>query len=264
MNKKRVQEQFGVNASAYATSAIHAKGATLSRLIDLVRPQPDWQMLDVATAAGHTAHAFASHTDLVAAIDITPQMLPIATNLAIEKGIDNIAMAVADAEQLPFASALFDLLTCRIAAHHFSRLDVFMSESARVLRPGGLLAVVDNIVPGSELRGKMAQRLRDAGSYINAFERLRDPSHVHCSSLNEWRAMFLDAGFQLEHQETIGARMDFLEWAARMQVAPENVVRLQAMLRQAPDAVAEFLEPRSEGQHVTFVLVKAILIGSRT
>ena len=59
MSKKRVQEQFGASAAEYATSEVHAKGASLARLVELIGPQPGCQVLDVATAAGHTALAFA-------------------------------------------------------------------------------------------------------------------------------------------------------------------------------------------------------------
>ena len=59
MNKSLVQQQFGTHAAAYATSSVHAKGASLARLVELVRPEPHWQALDIATGAGHTAGAFA-------------------------------------------------------------------------------------------------------------------------------------------------------------------------------------------------------------
>jgi len=67
-------------------------------------------------------------------------------------------------DDLPFGGA-FDLVTCRIAAHHFADIGRFLRESARALRPGGLLAVVDNVVPCSRLRGKRADRQRQAGAY---------------------------------------------------------------------------------------------------
>ena len=54
MDKKLVQEQFGVNAREYINSRPHAKGASLQRLVELVEPQPHWQALDIATATGHT------------------------------------------------------------------------------------------------------------------------------------------------------------------------------------------------------------------
>ena len=51
--KTLVQQQFGANAAAYATSAVHAKGASLARLVELVKPGADWSVLDIATGAGH-------------------------------------------------------------------------------------------------------------------------------------------------------------------------------------------------------------------
>jgi hypothetical protein len=44
LNKSLVQEQFGAHAAAYATSAVHAKGASLGRLVELVRPQATWHV----------------------------------------------------------------------------------------------------------------------------------------------------------------------------------------------------------------------------
>jgi hypothetical protein len=74
MTKSLVQQQFGAHAAAYATSAVHAKGASLARLVELVKPERHWQALDVATGAGHTAAAFAPHVARVIASDLTEEM----------------------------------------------------------------------------------------------------------------------------------------------------------------------------------------------
>lgn len=263
MSKEQVQTQFGANAAAYATSSVHAKGASLKRLVELVQPQAQWQVLDVATAAGHTAFAFAPYVAQVVATDITPEMLPVAAKLAAEKGVTNVVLETADAESLPYADNQFDLVTCRIAAHHFPNIGRFMAESARVLRPGGILALVDNIVPGSRLRGKKANLQRQAGDYVNAFEKLRDPSHGRCLSLDEWAEAFKTADFTLLHQEVAPKAIEFQEWAMRMQVSPENLVRLRAMLVQAPAPVLQFLTPQFTTDRITFHLAEAIVIGQK-
>lgn len=263
MGKQRVQEQFGASAAAYATSQVHAKGASLARLVELLRPQPAWRVLDVATAAGHTAFAFAPHVAHVVATDITPPMLAVAAQLAQDRAVTNISLQAADAENLPYIDASFDLVTCRIAAHHFPDVGRFLAEAARVLRPGGRLAVVDNVVPGSRLQGKKAQRQRDAGRYVNAFEKLRDPSHYRCLSLQEWEDILRTTGFELKHQETASKQIDFDDWSARMRVTADNHLRLRAMLLQAPEAVAEFLSPQAIGNKISFQLTEAILIGEK-
>jgi ubiquinone/menaquinone biosynthesis C-methylase UbiE len=262
MTKEQVQQQFGRSAAAYATSTVHAKGASLARLVELVRPQPNWRALDVATAAGHTALTFAPHVAWVLATDITAEMLPVAASLAAEKGVTNMGFAQADAEGLPFVDSCFDLVTCRIAPHHFPNVAQFVREAARVLRPGGTLAVVDNVVPGGEgKRGKAKRRYEEAGRYVNAFEKLRDPSHFRCLTVGEWQAEMRAAGLVVTHQETAWKGMDFDDWVARMQVAAGDVMRLRVMLKQAPEAVLEFLTPQYTGDRIAFRLAEAILIG---
>ncbi len=54
-----IQQQFGTNADKYATSAVHAQGESLARLVELTQPHRDWLVLDVSTGAGHTALKFA-------------------------------------------------------------------------------------------------------------------------------------------------------------------------------------------------------------
>ncbi|MEM7114970.1 MAG: methyltransferase domain-containing protein [Chloroflexota bacterium] len=261
MSKKKVQEQFGTNAAAYATSKVHAKGASLARLVELVEPQPAWQAVDIATAAGHTAFIFAPHVAHVVASDLTPEMLTVAANLAQEREITNVSFREADAEAMPFVDNSFDLVTCRIAPHHFPRVDDFIAEAARVLKPGAVFAVVDNVVPGSRLRGKKARLQREAGDYVNAFEKLRDPSHHRCLSIHEWEDGFRQAGFDVTHSETAQKEMVFTPWADRMQVSEENKIRLKAMLVQAPTAVSDFLTPTFSGDRITFRLTELIIIG---
>jgi ubiquinone/menaquinone biosynthesis C-methylase UbiE len=261
MSKQKVQQQFGANAAAYATSKVHAKGYSLSRLVELTQPQPDWHVLDVATAAGHTAFVFAPHVAHVTATDLTPEMLTVAAGLAAEKELTNLTFAPADAEALPYESDMFDLVTCRIAPHHFPDIQQFINEAARVLKPGGLLAVVDNIVPGTHLRGKKARLLNEAGAYVNAFEKLRDPSHGRCWSVSEWEHGFRQAGLAMQHQELLTKEIEFGSWAARMQVSPEDSIRLKAMLVQAPTAVSDFLTPQISNDRITFRLTELLAVG---
>lgn len=264
MNEKEsVKKQFGDNAAKYVDSKVHAKGASLQRLLELVQPEPDWHVLDIATGAGHTALTFAPHVAHVTLTDITPQMLEKAQGLAQDRGIDNVLFELADAENLPYEDGRFHAVTCRIAPHHFPNIPRFIAESHRVLKSGGVFAVVDNVVPGTHLRGKKANLQREAGMYINAFEKLRDPSHARCLSLNEWEHGFNKAGFGDIHSETAPKEMDFDWWAKRMNVMPDDKTRLRAMLVQAPREVADFLTPHFGGDRIKFYLREAIIIGRK-
>jgi ubiquinone/menaquinone biosynthesis C-methylase UbiE len=253
MSKELVQKQFGAHAAAYATSRVHAQGASLKRLVELVQPQADWRVLDVATAAGHTAFAFAPHVAHVTATDITPEMLPQAAKLAADRGITNATLETADAEALPYADASFDLVTCRIAPHHFPHIDQFLAESVRVLRAGGILAVVDNVVPDES----------DAGQYINHFEKLRDPSHGRALSVEEWLLAFQKAGLIVLHHEVAPKSMEFTPWAERMGATPETIAELRRLLLEAPANAAAFFEVYSTDQDLFFKLDEAIILGRK-
>jgi ubiquinone/menaquinone biosynthesis C-methylase UbiE len=246
MSKELVQKQFGAHAEAYATSRVHAQGASLKRLVELIQPQADWQVLDVATAAGHTAYAFAPHVAHVTATDITPEMIPVAAKLAAERGLTNVTLETADAEALPYQDGSFDLVTCRIAPHHFPHIDQFISESVRVLRPGGILAVVDN-----------------ASAYINAFEKLRDPSHGRALSVDEWLAAFQAAGLTVFHHEIAPKSMEFTPWAERMGAMPETIAELRRLLVEAPDDAATFFQIYETDKELFFNLDEAILLGRK-
>ena len=243
MNKQIVQSLFGANADAYVTSLVHAKGASLNRLVELLRPQPDWRVLDLATGAGHTAFALAPLVASVVATDMTPQMLQKTAVGAQERGLTNLSVETADVDDLPFGDQEFDLVTCRIAAHHFPDIGRFLAEAARVLKENGRLAIVDNIVPGSRLRGKKAQLQREAGRYVNAFEKLRDPSHGRALPTAEWLELMAEAGLELKHREHAPKAMDFANWVKTMNVPAETVPKLKAMLEEAAPALKAFLKP---------------------
>lgn len=263
-SKTLVQQQFGANAAAYATSVVHAKGASLARLVELVKPGADWAALDIATGAGHTALAFAPHVREVIASDLTPEMLDEAAKLAVSKGYANMKTAPADAERLPFPDARFDLVTCRIAPHHFPDIPAFLSESRRVLKPGGTFALVDNVSPDEATTpGFPVSELSAAADAYNAFEKKRDPSHGRALTTSEWTREIAAAGLELMHTEHAPKAMDFATWCRTMKVPESAIVELRAILTDAKGAFAAFLKPTFEGDKIGFTLDELIAIARK-
>jgi ubiquinone/menaquinone biosynthesis C-methylase UbiE len=264
MTKSLVQQQFGAHAAAYATSTVHAKGASLGRLVELVAPEPHWQALDIATGAGHTAAAFAPHVARVIASDLTDEMLKEAAKLAAAKGFANMETAHADAESLSFADAAFDLVTCRIAPHHFPDIAAFVGEAWRTLKAGGVFTVVDNIAPDTESTpGFTDAELSDAALAYNAFEKLRDPSHGRCLGMAEWSEVLAKRGFKIAGKERLPKDMEFEPWAERMGCDPATVSRLRTMLTGGAPALKAFLRPREEEGKLWFTLDEAIIIARK-
>lgn len=252
-HKARVQAQFGAATNSYATSHIHAKGESLAVLLELVNPQPHWLMLDVGTGAGHTALAFASRLARVIATDLTEGMLVKAAELAAARKLNNFTTRFADAEELPFDDASFDLLTCRLAFHHFPNPRQALAEFVRVLKPGGILGFTDNItVPDKQAAG-----------YYNAYEKLRDPSHHWVYPLARLEAMFKQAGLAVTATRQLSKEFEFHAWADRQHVAAADKEKLMEMMRHIPAALRPLFAPRWSDGTMYFSLWEAVIVAKK-
>jgi SAM-dependent methyltransferase len=260
-----VRSQFGVAASDYATSDVHAKGESLARIVELAAPQQNWLVLDVATGAGHMAAAFAPHVAKVTASDITDEMLAEAAKLAASRQLGNVETAKAEAGALPFADKSFDLVCCRLAAHHFPDLPRFVAEAARVLKDQGRFALVDNVAPDAQQLPDASEAERnDAVAAYNAFEKLRDPSHGFAPPPETWIDVLQAAGFKIVAREQFGKELDFESWVTRMRCAPGTVRELDRILTSGPENLRTFLAPRrDENDALYFTLQELLLVADK-
>ncbi len=250
--KADVRANFGAHAQAYVQSASHAKGDDLTRLVDMGAAQPDWVVLDVATGGGHTGLAFAPLVQQVIALDLTEAMLHAARTHTEGKGA-HIRYVAGDAETLPFADGMFDLVTCRIAPHHFPNIQAFIANSVRVLKAGGGLLIQDHLLPDS----------RKAGRYVDAFEKLRDPSHVRGYASYEWRALYTEVGLTIEETDIFVKRHDLVSWAERMGCDAVTIERLQVLLLRAPTKAAVWLDAQHAGTSAASFCNHHLLIKGR-
>jgi len=252
--KDLVKQQYGAHAQGYVTSSVHAQGESLKRLVELVQPQTEWRALDVSTGGGHTALAFAPFVREMIASDLTPEMLAAAEKFIRGKGVTNVEFKIADAENLPFGDGEFDLVTNRIALHHYSDAPKALREFARVLKRDGVLGFTDNTVPPD----------RHTGGAINHFEKLRDPSHNWCYPVERLQKHFEEAGLTVTHvQANVVKEMEFEAWANRMGCSEETKTELKRLLDTAPPPVREFFNPRIENEKLMFSIRESILIARK-
>ena len=254
--KDAVRQQYGSVGNAYVTSAGHATGNDLARMVELAQPTPGTRMLDIATGGGHVARAFAPHVGSIIASDLTPEMLAHTEQAFAEWGLTNVSVEVTDAEALPFADEAFDLVTCRIAPHHFPDVAAFVGEVFRVLVAGGRFVLVDSTVPDGE-----------DGAFFNRFEKLRDPSHVRSLTIGEWTGLLEETGFDIEETETFTKVHAFAEWTARSRTSPEDTGKLQRMMLDAPGSTRETFvavtDPQDPGTLVSFTDSKTLFVATK-
>ena len=241
-----VREQFSQHADYYAQSSAHAKGDTLNVILDFAEPKGTERTLDIATGTGFTAFALAPKVTHVIATDLTPEMVAKAAELAEEQAIDNVTFSLAAAESLPFATASLDLVTCRLAPHHFQDVPKFLSEVHRVLRTDGLFCLVDSVSPESE---KII-------AWQNRVETLRDDSHVYGYPPSQWDAMITAAGFSLEKTAHVrNAQMSFLWWVRPQKNPPEVVQQIRDAFAQLSSEEAKkhyTVEPAGDDFHFSW------------
>ncbi len=247
------RERYSRFAAAYVHSQTHASGPDLARLVMMAQPEAHWRVLDIATGGGHTALTFAPHVASVVASDLTPAMLQEAEAHIRAQGVHNVTYREAAATDLPFPDESFELVTCRIAAHHFPDAQRFMHESARVLRPGGLLLLQDQMLPVH----------RPSARWIDNFERLRDPSHNCAFSEKGWRAMLARAGLRVEQNAQVAKRQNLHTWAQRQGNDAAAIARLQALLRDAPTQAALWAAPRDVGSPECTFTIRQIQLAGR-
>jgi ubiquinone/menaquinone biosynthesis C-methylase UbiE len=229
-----IQRQFGAAAQKYVVSTYHTRAPDLENMLAAVELSGTERVLDVGTGTGHTALAFAPHVEFVVGLDITEAMLDQARKLAAQREVENVSFERGDAMAMDYATDSFDLVTCRVCAHHFARPQPAVSEMARVLRPGGVLLIVDSIAsedPGED-------------TWLNCIELLRDPSHARNYRVSEWLAMISEAGLSAECLDTWAVPLEFEEWVTRMGTPELERQQLRTLFSRAPDHVRDALRIR--------------------
>ena len=185
-------------ADAFRDSPTHREGPDLDLVVEWCEPAPDVKVLDVASGGGHVARRLREEGCTVVTVDPAPGMK---------------ADVVAPAEHLPFEDGSFDVVTCRIAAHHFADIRAAVAEMARV--SNRLLVIEDNVFRGED---------------VEEAEKLRDPTHVRCYSEDDWKELVTDAGFEVEQVEHFPRRQSVDAWLARVDTPPGDAARIRELL----------------------------------
>lgn len=248
------REQFERQSRSYGKSHILADTSDLEEALDGVLASAGSRGLDVATGGGHAAVFLARRGWNVTASDLSPAMLERARELAAEDGL-GVTTAEHPAEELPYPDASFQIVTCRVAAHHFSDQARFVNEAARVLEPDGYFLLIDGSVPDGE---------PEAEEWIHGIEKLRDPSHGRFRSPESWSGLVRAAGLEILKCTTVPFKQPDLEWYFETAAtSPENRLEVLRRIDSAPDAAQKAFGITREGDKVVWWWPRVALLAHK-
>jgi ubiquinone/menaquinone biosynthesis C-methylase UbiE len=111
-------------------------------------------------------------------------MLEQAEISARQKNLTNLSWQQGDIETLPFPDESFSIVLSRYAFHHFLHPDLVLSEMVRVCCSGGRILIADVVLAPDKVN-----------SY-DQVEKLRDPSHTHALTQEEFSKLIADVNLQ--------------------------------------------------------------------
>jgi SAM-dependent methyltransferase len=196
-------------------------------------------VLDVATGSGNTALRLAAMGARVTGLDLVDELLDVARRRSAAAGV-HVDWVAGDAEALPFADASFDAATSVVGIQFAPRHQVAADELVRVLRPGGVIGLV-NWTPGGligRMFGVLGQHLPKPPAFVSPPPRWGDPEHVRglfgdnvtdlefTTGLNRWSFPTLEA-FATYFEEKYGPFI-----AAQAKLGPEGWAPAGRALRE--------------------------------
>ena len=182
----------------YRDSPTHAQGADLDQVVAWCEPAPGVAALDVATGGGHVARRLRALGCAVTSCDAAAGMRPD---------------VVCPAEALPFADGSFDVVVCRVAAHHFTDPPRAIGEMARVTRR---LVVLEDTLFVDES--------------VQEAERLRDPTHVAHYTRDEFAEMLCAARLDILEEACFRKRHEMDDWLSATGCTGASAVRVRELL----------------------------------
>ena len=232
-----VAGQFGPQAAAYVTSAVHASGADLDQIEVFVRDHAPGRVLDLGCGGGHVSYRAAAHAGEVVALDLSAEMLAAVRQTAEARGLANVVTQQGAAEAIPFPDASFDMVLSRYSAHHWHDFVKGLREARRVLKRGGHALFADAVTPGAPL----------LDTFLQSIELLRDPSHVRNYTRAEWEHGLREAGFRLGTASLHRVPLDFTSWVQRMRTPEIHIAAIRSLEQRMAAEVTAHFDIREDG-----------------
>ncbi|MEO6859836.1 MAG: class I SAM-dependent methyltransferase [Solirubrobacteraceae bacterium] len=146
MNTSDVKSFFEAAATDWDTVRLtYYDERVIETIADAIAIQETQTVLDVGTGTGFIAAGLATRAAGVIAIDNSPAMLDVARDNLAQLGIDNVELREGDLTQLPLDDNSIHAAVANMVLHHTDDPAGMLAEMARVVRPGGWVAITDAV-----------------------------------------------------------------------------------------------------------------------
>jgi len=143
---KDVQAFFERVAGDWDTMRLsYYDGRVIERMAEVSGAERGMTVADVGTGTGFVAAGIAPRVTRVIAVDNSPAMLAVAEKNLGELGVGNVELIEGDVTALPLEDGSVDAAFANMVLHHAEDPAAMLAEMARVVRPGGVVAVVDEV-----------------------------------------------------------------------------------------------------------------------
>ncbi|MDD2271367.1 MAG: methyltransferase domain-containing protein [Desulfuromonadaceae bacterium] len=248
-HQAKIVEQFSRQAIPFTKVPGHFD--SLQILIELSEVRRNDTVLDVACGPGLVACEFARHAGHVIGVDITPAMIEQAEKRQKELKLANVEWAVGNAVPLPYPDNSFSLVLTRYSYHHLQAPAEALSEMIRVCKPGGRVMVADVAMESSKSEA------------YDRLEIMRDPSHTHALTHEEFALLFQNSGLIDCRQSAYGVEIE-LETQLRASFPnPGDELKLREMVTNDIGVGCFGINARREIDTVWYTVPIAVYVGRK-
>jgi len=246
-HREEIIDQFSKQAIPFTKVPGHFDSMEL--LVRFSKVDADDNVLDVACGPGLVSCEFAKHCKDVTGVDITPDMIKLAVKNQLENNLVNMKWETGEAYPLPYENDSFSLVITRYSFHHFKDVKRALAEMIRVCKPGGRVLVADvGIAP-------------EKSKAYDELEIMRDPSHTHALTTDEFKELFQRSGLTECRQTAYGVDIELETQLKASFPKEEDIPRLRDMVTKDIDIDRLGINARKSAGKVVYTVPVSVFMG---
>jgi SAM-dependent methyltransferase len=204
-HERAISAAFDGQAALFERAPVQSDPSALARLVAFARLTPESEILDVGCGPGLVAEAFLAAGHRVTGIDLSIEMVERARRRCARFGERAVFRCGSFFTPDDRPATAFDAVVSRFVLHHMVDPAAFFRGKAAVVKPGGIVLLVDHTT----------ERDINRRSWHQDQEKLRDVTHMSNLTMGEIVDGFADAGLGSIEATEESFDLDFDEWFDR-------------------------------------------------